>query len=53
MEKIFSIDEEIEKILLMIENDKNLLSKLSVSELEIINHYLDEKKSYLKSIEDV
>ena len=53
MEKIFSIDDEIEQILSMIENDKNILSKLSICELEIINHYLDEKKSYLKKIEGV
>ena len=47
MEDKFFIDDEIEKILLLIEKDKNKLSELSVSELEILNKYLDEKKHYL------
>lgn len=53
METIFSIDDEIEQILSMIKKDKNILSKLSIVELEIINKYLDKKKSYLKRIEGV
>ena len=47
MDNIFSIDHEIEQVLLLIENDHSFLSKLSIGELEILNEYLNHKKEYL------
>lgn len=47
MDKVFSIDDEIEQVLLLIEEDNSLIKKLSVGELEILNRYLNQKKDYL------
>ena len=52
MNKIFSIDQEIEQILALIESDKSVLSKLSVGELELINKYLTEKKEFLSDLSE-
>ena len=47
MDKIFTIDNEIEEVLKLIENDKSVINKLSVKELEILDEYLSNKKKYL------
>lgn len=47
MGKIFTIDNEIEEVLSLIENDKSLINKLSVKELEILDEYLSDKKKFL------
>lgn len=47
MDNIFTIDNEIEEVLKLIENDKSVINKLSVKELEILDEYLSNKKKYL------
>ena len=47
MDNIFTIDNEIEEVLKLIENDKSAINKLSVKELEILDKYLSNKKKYL------
>ena len=47
MDNIFTIDNEIEEVLKLIENDKSVINKLSVKELEILDEYLSNKKQYL------
>ena len=47
MDNIFTIDNEIEEVLKLIENDKSAINKLSVKELEILDEYLSNKKKYL------
>ncbi len=47
MSKFFTIDNEIEEVLSLIENDKSVINKLSVKELEILDEYLSDKKKFL------
>lgn len=47
MDNIFTIDNEIEDVLKLIENDKSAINKLSIKELEILDEYLSNKKKYL------
>ena len=47
MGKIFTIDNVIEEVLSLIENDKSVINKLSVKELEILDEYLSDKKKFL------
>ena len=50
MKKDFVFDEEIENALKVIEQDDSLLDTLNVDELETINNYLIQKKSYLSGL---
>ena len=50
MKEIFSISEEIEQLVLLIDEDESIIKKLSVLELETLNEYLESKAKYLKSI---
>ncbi len=47
MSKNFTINNDFEKILALIEKDKSIINKISVRQLELLNEYLDAKKSYL------
>lgn len=47
MSIIFTIDNEIEEVLSLIKNDKSVIKKLSVRELEILDKYLSDKKNFL------
>ena len=47
MSEIFTIDNEIEEVLKLIEKDKSFVNKLTVKELEILNEYLSDKKKFL------
>ena len=49
MSENFVFDNEIECVLKLIEKDKSALKKLSIHELEILNEYLDDKKTYLSN----
>jgi hypothetical protein len=49
MSETFTLDNEIEQLLVLIEKDNSILKNLSVRELELLNEYLDNKKIYLSN----
>ena len=49
MSENFTLDNEIEQLLVLIEKDNSILKNLSIRELELLNEYLDNKKIYLSN----